>query len=147
MKLSENFTLEELITTEQPYPNYPSSEYEIMNLFYGANYLLQPTRNVHGRLQINSGYRSEKVNSVVGSKPSSDHKRGAAFDFVTLDINIETVFGWCVKNLTFGQCILETRNGVKLIHISLVRFNKPNQEAFISPDKDTYITYKPITNV
>lgn len=147
MNFSKNFTFEELIVTEQPYPNYPSGEYEVMNLFYLSNYLLQPIRDKFNALKINSGYRSEKVNSVIGSKPLSQHRSGAAADFVPVDANIETVFDWCVKNLIFGQCILETRNDVQLIHISLVRLNKPNQEAFMSPDKDTYIPYKPILNV
>lgn len=132
MKLSENFTLEELIRTSLSLPNLPNIQEE-EKLLYLANYLLQPIRDRYGAIKITSGFRCEEVNLKVGGTSSSQHRLGEAVDFFPLQHPIEDVYRWIVEDsrLAFGQVIFETKNGGKWIHLSLVRFSKPNQEALV----------------
>lgn len=86
MNLSPNFTLEELTASETAerhgIDNTPTSEI-IENLRHLAA-ALQEVRTLLGNkpITINSGYRCPAVNEKLGSKPTSDHCKGLAADFV-----------------------------------------------------------------
>ena len=86
MQLSPNFTLEELTSSETAerhgIDNTPTPEI-IENLKHLAA-TLQEVRTLLGNksIHINSGYRSPAVNEKLGSKPTSDHCKGLAADFV-----------------------------------------------------------------
>ena len=133
MKLSPNFSLEELIYTSTGLPNDPSTGAK-EKLLYLANYLLQPVRDRWGALTISSGFRSMAVNSVVNGSAGSQHLYGEAADFVPYSAKLDEVFEWIVKEsrLPFGQAILEekAKNGEikRWIHISLPRIGKDNQQ-------------------
>jgi zinc D-Ala-D-Ala carboxypeptidase len=86
MQLSPNFSLVELTSSETAerhgIDNTPTSEI-IENLKHLAA-ALQEVRTLLGNkpIHINSGYRSLAVNEKLGSKPTSDHCKGLAADFV-----------------------------------------------------------------
>ena len=86
MRLSANFTLDELTVSEiaarYGLDNTPPPEV-IENLKLLA-LSLQTLRTLFGNnaIIITSGYRSPQVNEKVGSRPSSDHVRGLAADLI-----------------------------------------------------------------
>lgn len=132
MILTENFTIEELTATSTGLNNAPG-ERESEKLLYVAAYLLQPVRSRWGRVMVTSGFRSPEVNARVGSKPTSQHTRGEAADFLPLDAGIDEVFRWIVKEsgIRFGQIIRESVGGRDWIHISLPRLGGPNWQALV----------------
>lgn len=81
---SEYFTLSELTKSEtaarHKIDNTPSKAI-IDNLQYGVNMVLDPLRRLYGQpIRINSGYRCEKLNKLVGGVPNSWHQVGNAAD-------------------------------------------------------------------
>ena len=80
MNLTENFTLEELIETRHG-ENTPTPEH-IENLKLLATKVLQPLRDAVGKVHVSSGYRSERVNKIVGGETTSQHCKGEAADII-----------------------------------------------------------------
>lgn len=94
MNLSPNFTFEELTHTDhRELDNTPTESEkciidgkEVMvnasaNLTRLANFLEQLKIVLGGKpIMVNSAFRSEAVNTAVGSKNTSDHRRGCAAD-------------------------------------------------------------------
>lgn len=92
--LTPNFTLEELTHTDhRELDNTPTTDEkciidgkEVMvnayeNLPRLANFLEQLKVILGGKpIMVNSAFRSEAVNTAVGSKNTSDHRRGCAAD-------------------------------------------------------------------
>ena len=114
MKLTEHFTLEELIASDTAarlqIDNTPN-EYEINNLRSVAE-LLEKVRGIFGLpIVISSGYRCSKLNKMVGSKPSSKHTMGLAVDFrVYGKTPLEVCEAIARAKLQYDQCILEFYN-------------------------------------
>jgi hypothetical protein len=133
MRLSNNFTLDELIVTSTSGSNIPLGIHK-EKLLYTANYLLQPIRNKFGRVDVNSGYRSEAVNLAIGGSKTSQHCKGEAADIRTPHADLWEVYLWILGNLNFGQCIYEEKGVSKWIHISLPRVDKSNQQALLFKD-------------
>ena len=132
MKLSEDFSYDELIATSTGFSNEPIPKVE-EKLLYLANYLLQPIRDRWGAIKVSSGYRSIAVNRAVGGSHHSQHTYGEAADIVPVEADIKDVYRWIVEDsrLKFGQAIYEHRGNSTWIHISLVRTNKPNGEELV----------------
>lgn len=83
MNLTENFTLEELTRTSQPFENKPY-EYAEDNLKRLCACVLQPLRTMYGApITVTSGFRSPEVNNAVGGVPLSQHLDGEAADITT----------------------------------------------------------------
>lgn len=79
MRLSKNFTLQELTVTSQKLDNTPGVK-ELQNLKRMAD-TLQSVRDLVGRpVTVTSGYRSPAVNKAVGGSPTSAHAKGLAAD-------------------------------------------------------------------
>jgi len=140
MKLSKNFTLDELIVTSTSGSNIPPGIHK-EKLLYTANYLLQPIRDKWGPVVVNSGYRSQAVNTAIGGSSTSQHCKGEAADIRTPTADLWEVYLWILDNLSFGQCIYEEKGVAKWIHISLPRVDKPNQQALLFKD-GKYTNYK-----
>ena len=132
-KLSKNFTLDELTVTSTSASNEPA-ELHKDKLLYLSQYLLQPIRNEFGRVDINSGYRSEGVNLAIGGSKTSQHCKGEAADIRTPDADLWEVYVWILNSLSFGQCIYEEKGAAKWVHISLPRLGKSNQQALLFKD-------------
>ena len=86
MKLSQHFSLEELVASEtatrQGIDNVPSAE-AVNRLIRLAETLERARRALDNHaLHITSGYRSEELNRVVGGSASSMHSLGLAADFI-----------------------------------------------------------------
>ena len=84
MKISKNFTLEELTKSQTAealkIDNTPAAE-QIVNLCALVYNVLQPLRDREGLpVKITSGYRCPKLNKAVGGVSSSQHMRGQAAD-------------------------------------------------------------------
>ncbi len=93
MKLSENFTLEELTRSSTAdrlgLRNIPTED-DIENLRILAQTILQPLRDHLKRpITINSAYRSPKVNSAVGGSPRSQHMVGQAADIRVANMEVK----------------------------------------------------------
>ena len=88
MMLSSHFSLEELTRSEtalrKGLDNTPDAE-TIANLTELANGLEKVRELCRHAIHISSGYRSLKVNSAIGSKPTSAHVKGFAADFTCPD--------------------------------------------------------------
>lgn len=103
IKLSDNFTLWELIESE----THPSlMEYPCPCIRSAlkdfAQEILQPVRNRWGRLDVNSCYRPSKLNAAVKGVKNSVHQIlfedeyiGVAGDIVPKEASLREVFEWC----------------------------------------------------
>ena len=114
MKLSENFTLDELTKSQEAIrldiPNEPEDEH-ITNLVLLCTHILQPVRNYFKMpVSISSGYRSAALCEAIGSSTTSQHTKGQAADFEIFGVHNKEVSDWIVKNTDYDQCILEFWN-------------------------------------
>jgi len=114
MKLSPNFTLQELIFSEiairKGIPNDPNVQ-QIEALRVLCMNILQPIRDYFKMpLSVSSGYRSVELCEAIGSSRASQHARGEAADFEIFGVHNKEVSDWIVKNLDYDQCILEFWN-------------------------------------
>ena len=81
MNLSPSFTLEELTHTDHRNLDNTPNDAEMVNLVRLADFLEQVKVVLGGKpIIVNSAFRSKSVNDAVGSKDSSQHRRGCAAD-------------------------------------------------------------------
>ena len=128
MKLSEHFTLEELISSDlakrHNLDNNPNQSV-ISNLTRLAQFLENVRSLFNKPIRINSAYRSVVVNSLLGSKPTSQHCIGCAADIkidgMTPDEIVKAIMHSDIK---YDQLIREFDSWV---HISI-----PNAEGYIA---------------
>ena len=109
MNLSPHFTLEELTFTDhREYDNTPNDQ-ELANLVRLAEFLEQVKTLLGGKpIMINSAFRSEEVNRAVGSKDTSQHRRGCAADIRVPDMTPdEVVTAIMGSGLPYDQVIRE----------------------------------------
>jgi hypothetical protein len=123
--LSKHFTLAELtVTDHREFDNSPTQE-EISNLQRLAQLLEQVKEAIGGKpVMINSAFRCKQVNDAVGSKDSSQHRKGCAADLrvpgMTPD---EVVRAVIAAGLPYQQLIREFD---RWTHISIT--NEENAE-------------------
>jgi hypothetical protein len=112
MRLTKNFTLEELTFSEtaarKNIDNTIPEEYmsNVQKLAEG----LQDVRNLLDKpILISSGYRCMELNTLLGSKPTSAHTRALAADFISPGYgSVEEVMEAIVNSdIQYDQCILE----------------------------------------
>lgn len=127
--LSKNFTLEELVKSEtarrKKIDNTPTNEVKEC-LTKLAKELLQPIREAYGKpIIVSSGYRSPKLNKVLGGATNSDHKFGCAVDFHSVSDTVEDnreLFNLVVKMANEGKIkcrqILDEYN-YNWVHVSI----------------------------
>lgn len=123
-QLTTDFTLGELLVTNQPFPNIPNKQ-EVLNLRMLAVNVLQPVRNLIGKpVAINSAFRSDSVNKAVGGVDNSQHRLGFAADFHVPGMKLIDVYKKIAKsNIPYDQLIIEYGKHPELetddwIHIS-----------------------------
>lgn len=102
------FTIDELCKSSTAYlhhiSNYPQDKEIFDNLRQLVYNILDPAREMVGEpIHVNSGYRSPKVNKLVGGSESSQHMKGQAADI------------WC-KSMTKLWNILKHMDFDQLIH-------------------------------
>ena len=137
MKLSENFTLEELIrsnTAERMgIDNVPKDEKVVENLRSLCLEVLQPLRDYVGApVHINSGYRCLELNMAVGGVKNSQHCRGEAADIRIVSPKQGREWAaWIEDNCRFDQMLLErNKSGAVWLHVSCKRDASKNRQSF-----------------
>lgn len=135
MKLSQNFTLNELTKSQtavrRGIDNTPNEEH-LENLQNLVTYLLQPIRTALGPIRITSGYRSPELNKAIKGSKKSQHTKGEAADFEITGYDNLDLAQYIIKQMDFDQVILEfydpkKKGNTGWIHCSYVmvwnRFN------------------------
>lgn len=141
MNLTKHFTLKELTDSEiaarHGIDNIPSSPLILTNLKTLAEGL-ESVRSLLGRpVIINSGYRSIMVNNLLGSKPTSQHTKGLAADFVCPSFGTpkDIVKKIVSSDVNYDQVILEFD---RWVHISFCEEGyKPRKQSLIIDSKGT----------
>ena len=119
MKLSPNFTLQEMMATSHgKLQDMPTGEV-ILNLTFLCARMLQPLRDTIGRpVYINSGYRSKRLNARVGGVPNSYHLRGLAADIhVDNDEHAKVLFDILRQNKWVDMLIMERKGNSRWLHV------------------------------
>jgi zinc D-Ala-D-Ala carboxypeptidase len=149
MQLTKNFSLIELSTSEtavrKGVDNTPTTEV-ITNLRYLCENVLQPLREKYGKaINITSGYRSPKVNKLIGGSSTSDHCYGRAADFTVPDSDYKEVFEM-LKTIEHDQLIWEFGNDIspQWIHVSYRVDGNRNQNLRAVKNKLGQTIYKAI---
>ena len=127
MKLTANFTLDELTATSTGIVNNPTIE-QIDHLRLLAIHVLQPLRDEFGHsVRINSGFRSDSVNKAVKGSPTSSHCKGEAADLSCSDN--AAIFRIIKEKLSFDQLIWEAGNDESpdWVHVSYREGNNRRQ--------------------
>jgi zinc D-Ala-D-Ala carboxypeptidase len=112
MKISENFTLQELTKSatakSRGLTNQPTAQHQ-KNLVELVNNILQPLRTALGRsIDVTSGYRSHELNNAVGGSKTSQHSLGQAADIVVQGMTPKQVCEKIIElGLPFDQLIEE----------------------------------------
>ena len=142
MRLSPNFTLEELTVSQTAarhgLDNTPPPEI-IENLRLLAQ-SLQALRVLFGNnaIVVTSGYRSPKVNKRVGGSANSDHLKGLAADFIVPNFGppdqvIRAILG---SDIPFKQAIREFD---RWTHFSIpAPGEQPRRQALIIDQQGTH---------
>ena len=109
MNLSEHFTLEELTHTDHRHFDNTPNDAELANLTRLADVLESVKEAVGGKpVMINSAFRCKQVNDAVGSKDTSQHRKGCAADLrvpsMTPDAVVKAVIA---SGIPFDQLIRE----------------------------------------
>ena len=139
------FTLKEFLYSKTAgslgIDNMPDFE-QVRNLDNLVKYVLNPCRQyIDTAIYVNSGYRSKRLNDIVGGVPTSQHMDGKAADITTrYDKSDNELFKFIVDKIDFDQCIRYKT----FIHIS---YNgKENRNQVIDKvNKETYNILKPNT--
>ena len=139
MKISKNFTLEELTASATAKAkgiiNNPGQT-DIVNLCGLVHNVLQPLRNWWGKeVKIGSGYRSLALNRAVGGVSNSQHMKGEAAD-LCIDGDIQKGKSWfqyIKQHCEFDQLIWEKnpKTGAYWVHVSY-RCDGKNRKQVIS---------------
>ena len=126
MKISKNFTLEELTASAtakaKGITNNPGQT-DLVNLCGLVHNVLQPLRDWWGKeVKIGSGYRSLALNRAVGGVSNSQHMKGEAAD-LCIDGDIQKGKSWfqfIKQHCEFDQLIWEKnpKTGAYWVHVS-----------------------------
>lgn len=142
MKLSENFTLQELSKTSTGLENTPNKK-QTDSLRQLAINVLQPARDALGPIKVTSAYRSPAVNAKVGGAASSQHTKGEAADLMMAG-GQKKLLEWLIANVEFDQIISEfpdANGNPQWVHVSYKEGANRNQKlkAIKSNGKTKYV--------
>ena len=136
MKLSAHFDLAEFTVSQEAgrrgLDNTPSLAI-LVNLRRLAG-LMEQVRDLLGKpITISSGYRSEKINSIIGGAKNSHHVLGLAADFICPEFGdpYEVAIAISRSAIKYDQLIMEYGSWV---HISM---NEPPRRQDLSIFKGT----------
>ena len=153
MKLSKNFSLDELIKSqvaERKGINNNPSPAQIDNLKLLCEKVLQPIRDKWGVVNVSSGFRSAELCIAIGSSVNSQHcadNGSAACDFEIFGKDNEEVADWVFHNTPIDQLILEFYKGKDepnsgWIHVSYDA-DQQRKQYLIAYREDGKVKYKP----
>jgi peptidoglycan hydrolase-like protein with peptidoglycan-binding domain len=121
-----------------------------------AREFLTPIRNEIGReITVNSAYRSERLNDLVGGVPDSDHREGRAVDFYAEGFTSSQLAQKILRMVEEGripkyrQMIVENSDtpGAGWIHLSMARDGvaPKNQILVATPNSQGVMVYREIS--
>lgn len=109
--LTNNFSLDEMIQSQTALRNNldnTPNESQIENLKGLCENVLQPLRDYYqSPIKVTSAFRSEKLATLIGSKPTSQHCKGEAADFEIPGYDNKEVASHIKNNFDYDQLILE----------------------------------------
>lgn len=140
IKLSPNFSIEELTHTDhRQFDNTPNAD-ELANLTRLASFLEQVKTVLGGKpIMVNSAFRCKLVNDAVGSKDTSQHRIGCAADIRVPSMTPDEVVKAVIfAGIGYDQVIREFD---RWTHISVPSHpeDKPRQQALIIDKAGTRI--------
>jgi hypothetical protein len=111
MRISEHISFEEAVLSptaiRNGIDNMPNDQ-ELHNMKLVAENCFEPLRKMWGKpIKINSFFRSQKLNQLVGGSPSSQHTKGQAIDITTGTKAENKKLFELAKTLEFDQLINE----------------------------------------
>ena len=127
IRLSQHFRLSEFLNSGKYPDNIPDLQH-VVNMTYGCHLLLEPARREVGPIIINSGFRNEGVNRMVGGVPNSQHKQGCAADIRPRD---PKQFRRLVSFLKTHALTDQLLTGNGWLHISWTPFGTPRHDVRI----------------
>ena len=142
MKLSDNFSLSELIKSQTAercnIDNNPNKEH-IVSLEKLCDNILQPVRDYFQKpVMISSGYRSPELSQKIGSSSRSQHCKGQAADLEIPGVSNKELADFINDNLDFDQVILEFHDPDEInsgwVHASYV--GDANRSEYLLAEKD-----------
>lgn len=111
MKISEHISYDEATMSPTAIRNGISNqpgEQELANMILVAEHCFEPLRKLWGKpIKINSFYRSQSLNQLVGGKSLSQHIKGQAIDITTGTKEENKKLFELAKTLEFDQLINE----------------------------------------
>ena len=121
MKLSKNFTLEEMVATSHPRLQDTPRLAVVQNLQRLCVLVLQPLRDTLGApVYINSGYRSERLNARVGGVLNSRHLQGKAADIHCDNLDYaKVIFDILRQNPYVDKAIIERKRHSTWVHVQM----------------------------
>lgn len=119
MKLSPNFTLEELTATNYPRLQDEPSTKIVVNLCKLAITVLQPLRDyMKEPIRITSGYRSKELNRFVGGVANSYHLKGLAADIhVNSELHAKCMFVFLSQLESVDSVLMERKGKTTWLHV------------------------------
>ena len=121
MRLSKNFTLEEMVATSHRKLQDTPTLAVIQNLQKLCVLVLQPLRDSLGApVYINSGYRSNRLNARAGRVPNSPHLQGKAADIHCDNLDYaKVVFDILRQNPNVDKAIIERKGHSVWVHVQV----------------------------
>ena len=150
MKLSKNFSLKEMTTSQtaerKGINNNPNDD-QITALQKLCENILQPVRDHYATaVTVSSGFRSEELCVAIGSSTNSQHAKGQAADFEIFGTPNAELAKWIMDNLDYDQLILEYHNPDEpnsgWIHCSYST-NQNRNQSLRAMREDGKVIYKP----
>ena len=147
MRLSRNFTLDELILSQTAtrigIDNTPSAEV-IANLQRLCQEVLQPLRDLVGvPVIVTSGYRSPELNRAIGGAPNSAHMQGRAADIVVPSFGTprDVIERMAAAELPYDKAILEFG---RWTHVQIpLGTASPRRLIYTALRQDGHVSYLP----
>jgi zinc D-Ala-D-Ala carboxypeptidase len=128
VKLTEHFDLEEMIRSDYAIRNRidnTPSELQIANLKALCENVLEPLQEIVKKpLTIQSGFRSQQVNSGIGGASSSQHLDGKAADITVKGMTVDELFEIASKYVPYDQVIHEFGRWVHISYANPLRRTK-----------------------
>nr|BFD33755.1 D-Ala-D-Ala carboxypeptidase family metallohydrolase [Pigmentibacter ruber] len=138
MKLSQNFTLEEMEfsnTAIEKCINNKANDEIIENLKSMCVNLLEALRSeLKCSIRISSGYRCPALNKAVGGRENSKHTKGQAADIYVDIMSPLELYHFIKRNkdkFDYDQLIYERTRNKTWVHISYVSKEKNRKQDFI----------------
>lgn len=123
MKLSKNFSFEELTTTNNTYlldKNRTEARNRLEDMECLAWFAEQIRAFVGVQMVVSSAFRCEDLNKAVGGSLNSQHLYARAIDFVPKGISIDECFNKIKDSkLVYGQLIKEKSGNSVWIHVGM----------------------------